>query len=194
LFRSASKNVGDYALSQRWISAAQHSARSFHWSQVYCTGFQLLSNPKTFVQTALMTRFASSKDRQCAVETCLRGAANTSDVTKVTVETAIATLRNHHVRAAKTKSPAAFDPTTGYLYMDVCAHAGPGPNRISHTTGSMISHLPPASAAGAVATHWVTGTSTPCVSVYKPVFVPSALNFGPEPHPSMYDRSRFDVL
>ena len=46
-----------------------------------------------------------------------------------------------------------------------CAHASWQPTRSGgQTTGSMVSRL----AAGG-ARHWVTGTSSPCLSVFKPV-------------------------
>jgi secernin len=49
---------------------------------------------------------------------------------------------------------------------DICAHAGFGPVRISQTTGSMVSHL-----EGDFNTHWVTGTSTPCTAIFKPLWM-----------------------
>jgi dipeptidase len=45
-------------------------------------------------------------------------------------------------------------------------HAGFGPVRISHTTGSMVSEL-----IQEQPIHWVTATSTPCTSVFKPIWI-----------------------
>jgi len=60
----------------------------------------------------------------------------------------------------------------------VCNHAGFGPARLSsQTVGSMVSEL-----RGDGATHWLTGTSAPCTSVFKPVWVDSGLpDLGPPP-------------
>lgn len=51
----------------------------------------------------------------------------------------------------------------------VCMHAADG-KRTGQSVGSLVSDL---RAAGAV--HWVTGTSAPCTSVFKPVFVADGL-------------------
>jgi len=58
----------------------------------------------------------------------------------------------------------------------ICMHASTGPRR-SQSVGSMVSELRP---GGGV--HWVTGTSAPCISVFKPfVFGAKAPDFGPAP-------------
>jgi dipeptidase len=57
----------------------------------------------------------------------------------------------------------------------VCAHAGLGPIRVSQTTGSWISQLP---ADGTPHTHWVTGTSAPCLSIRKPLWFDSVAQAG----------------
>ena len=46
-------------------------------------------------------------------------------------------------------------------------HAGFGPVRGSQTTGSWVSELPDCQAP---ATHWVTGTAAPCLSVRVPLW------------------------
>jgi hypothetical protein len=46
-------------------------------------------------------------------------------------------------------------------------HAGFGPVRGSQTTGSWCSVLP---TGGSPATHWVTGTAAPCLSIRVPVW------------------------
>ena len=59
----------------------------------------------------------------------------------------------------------------------VCMHAGFGPVRIAQTTGSLIAHLGSPGSA-----HWVTGTSTPCTSLFKPVWLDTGIpDIGPPP-------------
>jgi dipeptidase len=68
----------------------------------------------------------------------------------------------------------------------VCAHAGYGPVRISQSTGSWVSHL----AADGTATHWVTATSAPCTSVFKPLWFDGGMpDTGPRPGPAYDVRS-----
>jgi secernin len=58
----------------------------------------------------------------------------------------------------------------------ICMHAG-GPDRLSQTVGSMVSELGPKRAV-----HWVTGTSAPCISIFKPVLIDAPLpSAGPAP-------------
>lgn len=59
-----------------------------------------------------------------------------------------------------------------------CAHSSWWPARqAGQTTGSMVSRLHPSSAM-----HWLTGTSSPCLSVFKPVCLGGELiSTGPEP-------------
>lgn len=65
----------------------------------------------------------------------------------------------------------------GFTRQDVCMHAGFGPIRINQTVGSMISNL-----SSNIDTHWVTGTSAPCLSVFKPVWLDAGLpDVGHEP-------------
>jgi hypothetical protein len=59
----------------------------------------------------------------------------------------------------------------------VCWHAGFGPIRGSQSVGSMVSHLAPE-----IQTHFVTGTSAPCTSIFKPVWLGAELpDMGPAP-------------
>ncbi|ODU56704.1 MAG: hypothetical protein ABS99_05620 [Acetobacteraceae bacterium SCN 69-10] len=51
----------------------------------------------------------------------------------------------------------------------ICMHAGEGARR-GQSVGSLVSDLRP---DGAI--HWVTGTSAPCTSVFKPVFMDAGL-------------------
>jgi dipeptidase len=56
-----------------------------------------------------------------------------------------------------------------------CVHAG-GIAVNSQTTGSWVAELTPEGAR-----HWVTGTASPCASLFKPVQVDAPLDLGPAP-------------
>lgn len=61
-----------------------------------------------------------------------------------------------------------FTPANGSME-DICMHAG-GITRPSQTAASYIGQL-----FEKVQVHWFTATSTPCVSIYKPVFLQAGL-------------------
>jgi secernin len=74
-------------------------------------------------------------------------------------------------------------PHDGWTMRSPCAHADWRPTRHSgQTTASMVSRLDPAGSS-----HWLTGTSSPCLSVFKPVpLLGDPVHSGPEPS-SRYD-------
>ncbi|MGE5603001.1 MAG: C69 family dipeptidase [Nitrososphaerales archaeon] len=98
----------------------------------------------------LYTGFSRSHARQCLTEALLRGSGG------ATREGMFALLRSH----ARTDG---YDPAHG-SNADVCMHFGGGPIRVNQTTGSMVAHL----RADGSATYWLTGTSAPCLSLFKP--------------------------
>jgi len=53
--------------------------------------------------------------------------------------------------------------------VDVCMHAGFGPIHISQSTASMVVYLD-----GATPIIFATGTSAPCTSIYKPIWMDTA--------------------
>ncbi len=75
--------------------------------------------------------------------------------------TMIAVLRSHHE-----EKDHKWTPARGITGADVCMHAGWGPIRGSQTTGSMVSQLDRSDTV-----HWLTGTSAPCTSLFKPVWI-----------------------
>lgn len=67
----------------------------------------------------------------------------------------LAALRDHN----------GHSPASGWKMTMPCAHASWMKTRqAGQTTGSMVSRLTPARQ-----THWLTGTSSPCLSVFKPI-------------------------
>ncbi|HEX4949509.1 MAG TPA: C69 family dipeptidase [Blastocatellia bacterium] len=72
-------------------------------------------------------------------------------------EDVFATLRDHN----------GFTPKQGWRLQMPCTHASWWPTRRSgQTTGSMVSRVTTNGAQ-----HYLTGTSSPCLSVYKPVMI-----------------------
>jgi secernin len=70
-------------------------------------------------------------------------------------------LRDHGTGEA----PHPHWANDAYVRRSVCMHAG-GIDSTGQTTGTMVSEL-----TAQHAVHWVTGTSAPCTSVFKPIFL-----------------------
>ncbi|MGB9775917.1 MAG: C69 family dipeptidase [Anaerolineae bacterium] len=85
---------------------------------------------------------------------------------RITVETMLAALRDHGPEAAE---DPLWNPGRGWLMETLCVHAGFGPTRPSQSVGAMVAHLLPG-----MPIIWVTGTSGPCTSIFKPVFLGGA--------------------
>jgi len=69
-----------------------------------------------------------------------------------------------------------YGPDKHFLMNHVCAHAGASPARqSSQTTASFVAHL-----TQDAETYWATASSSPCTSVFKPVW------FGPDPLPTSF--------
>ncbi|MCP4751990.1 MAG: peptidase U34 [Proteobacteria bacterium] len=76
---------------------------------------------------------------------------------KITVGEAFGVLRTHR------REP--YRPNSHFFMDNVCMHAGNALSRNSGTTGSLVAHL-----QEDADTFWVTGTSAPCTSIFKPVW------------------------
>jgi secernin len=119
----------------------------------------------------LYTRFSDSHARQCRTSDALNASHGSIDVAA-----AIRLLRDHGDVGAE------WAPDKGVTGQTVCAHAGFGPIRVAQSTGSMVAHV---TADDVIV--WLTGTSAPCTSVFKPVWFDGGLP--DEPRPS----ERFDA-
>lgn len=86
------------------------------------------------------------KRRQCTLKVL-------NDAGKVSIETAMATLRSHNIEGS-------FNPRKSSMAQP-CLHAS-SLLTPTQSTASMVSHITDHP------THWMTGTSTPCLSVFKP--------------------------
>ncbi|MBA4384284.1 MAG: peptidase U34 [Anaerolinea sp.] len=84
---------------------------------------------------------------------------------KITPAMMMEILRHHD-----DKADPNWSPDKGITGADVCMHSGWGPIRGSQSAGSMVSSLDRSDTV-----HWVTGTSAPCTSLFKPVWLDCGL-------------------
>ena len=113
-------------------------------------------NFQKYYSDVLYTQMADGERRSCETFTALDQANNS-----VTEETLFAILRNHR---------NGFPSSRSLTGADVCMHAGYGLVRGSQTTGSMVARITEKGT-----TIWVTGTSAPCMSIFKPIWLESGL-------------------
>ena len=97
-----------------------------------------------------------SKSARRYAKSCALGVSSS----KFNVEDAISILSSHYVGGSQ------FNPTKMYNGGSICTHSTDFTNP-SQSVGSMIAEIRKNKAS----TYWLTGTSNPCVSVYKPFFM-----------------------
>jgi len=113
------------------------------------------------------TNFSYCRDRQCRTTDLLAAQKG-----ELTIQSIVRALRDHGPQAN-----GRWSPSHGLTTTTICWHAGFGPIRGSQSVGSMVSHLAPD-----VQTHFATGTSAPCTSIFKPVWLGADLpDTGPIP-------------
>jgi len=125
----------------------------------WCKGRQEFSFSGCYTSW-LYTHFSQARSRQCRSTALLNEPRG-----KVNVQNMMSYLRDHGEDATPEWSPAP-----SLRDWDVCMHAGFGPFRVSQSVGSIVSRLTPG-----MQTHWLTGTSAPCTSTFKPVWIDSGL-------------------
>jgi dipeptidase len=111
---------------------------------------------------ALETGAAGAVERQGRTLALARRARAPADLMRI--------LRDH----GEGRAEPAYRKLNGGLCAP-CVHAG-GLVVNSQTTGSWVAELTPDGAR-----HWVTGTASPCASLFKPVQVDRPLDLGPAP-------------
>ena len=114
----------------------------------------------------LFTNFGKGRARRATTIDLLEQGKGTFNVPSM-----MRTLRHHN--------DESFDPqTTSLTSVDVCMHAGFGPIHISQSTASTVVYLD-----GNSPTIFATGTSAPCTSIFKPMWMDTAssLPLGPAP-------------
>ncbi len=113
------------------------------------------------------TKFSACRTRQGRSHAMLRQKS-------YSLTDAFAHLRDH--------GSSDYRPDTHFLMDHVCAHAGASPARqASQTTASLVAHLTPK-----LHTFWATASSSPCTSVFKPVW------FGEDPLPTSFVEDNID--
>ena len=93
------------------------------------------------------------------------------------------TILRHH----DDKSDPNWSPDKGITGADVCMHAGWGPIRGSQSAGSMVSSLDRTDTV-----HWLTGSSAPCTSLFKPVWLDCGIpEYGDPPQGVFDDKTHY---
>ena len=100
----------------------------------------------------LYTRFSNSMQRKSCTHHQIASKKGEFDI-----RDAFEILRTH------TGPSKRFRPDLPSLGSDVCMHAGFGPIRVSQTTGSLVTKF----LDGKIEI-WITGSSAPCISLFKP--------------------------
>ncbi len=124
----------------------------------------------------LFTTFSACKTRKNRADDLLK-----NNQTIINITSATAHLRDHNSKD--------FNPSRPLLGNTICAHAGNSITRnASQTTGSMIVHL----RTNKEPIVWVTATSTPCLSLFKPVwFGKEVVPYLGEELTGMYNKNSF---
>lgn len=113
-------------------------------------------NFKKCYSDKIFTKFSDSENRFCRTKEFLKSNRGELDLKK-----AISILRDHGSNANED-----WSPDRSLVGAEVCMHASVGPIRGSQTTGSMVTQIKDGKTI-----HWVTGTSAPCTSVFKPIWI-----------------------
>ncbi|GAA1939785.1 hypothetical protein [Nocardioides marmoribigeumensis] len=141
-----------------------------HWATEEVSGARSISNGLTIPGFAevyadpLRGRVAACAVRQARTTGAARAATGPADL--------VAALRDHGEGA---RWPS-YSPVNGALSAP-CAHAG-GLVTSTQTTGSWVADLRAGTPPGG--RHWVTGSSAPCVSLFKPVTFGEDLDHEPD--------------
>jgi len=112
------------------------------------------------------TTFSASRRRRSRNLSLIRNRSGKFEVTD-----AMQMLRDH--------AQTGYLPDTHFLGDRVCAHAAnPLTRNATQSTGSLVSHL-----QKECQTHWATGTSTPCLGIFKPIWIEGEVlpDIGPLP-------------
>jgi secernin len=167
-FDECSPNLISYAVQRGWCA----SSADFHMGRCYSGPSW---HPQTMFDGAVRTFFARSKQRVCRAEELAGGCVKREGSQGIRVEDLFVLLRDHGslssaAAASSSTSTSSSSPAHGFTSVDICMHAGPGPIRVNQTTGSLVYVIPP-DASDQVPVAFLTGTSLPCLSLFKPVWL-----------------------
>jgi dipeptidase len=148
----SSLDLAEYAVQQGWAK----SVKNFHFGDAY--------------NDFLYTTLARGRNRRAVTLGAMQARKG-----QLTLQDMIGVLRKHEPDGDRA---ANWEPQNGFIFsMDVCMHSGFGPIRDSNCAGSMVVHLDQQRP-----TIFVTGTASPCTSIFKPVWMDAGLpDIGPAP-------------
>ena len=141
-------------IDDQWDLASAHLV-SHAVEKGWCKDPSSFSFSKCYSEP-IYTRFSDAHRRQTCTTEELRNHKGQIDAAMM-----MSILRNH-----RGQSDPNWSPDKGISGADVCMHSGWGPIRGSQSVGSMISQLDHKNTV-----HWLTGTSAPCTSIFKPVWM-----------------------
>ena len=157
-FDLASDDLIPYAVHRGWCRGSE----DFDFARCYS---DISPAPS---MSFIYTRFSGCLVRQPHTFGKLRAQAG-----KITVADMMAFLRSH----GPTAEGRLYAPAAG-SNGNICMHFGDELIRGSQTTGSLVAHLRP----DGTMTCWLTGTSAPCLSLFKPFYLDTPLpDLGPTP-------------
>jgi dipeptidase len=158
-------------VDRHWVAEKVKGFRSISNGLTIETDFDLASEGlRDFAQQQGLTRGKDFNFRKvfsdrfytyfshCKVRQALSTELGRKGAIAYDVQTAMNILRSHH--------RGETDPARTGM-QSLCMHAA-GITTPSQTTGSMVAELRPAGKS----TYWFTGTAAPCLSLFKPLFIP----------------------
>ncbi len=148
----SSPDLAEYAVQKGWAK----SVKGFNFGNAY----------NDFLYTTLVR----GRNRRAVTMGALEDGKGIIDVPFM-----LNLLRTHQPDGG---SGANWQPQNGPIFsMDVCMHGSFGPIRDGNTAGSLVVHLDKENP-----TIFVTGTASPCTSIFKPIWMDTPLpNMGPVP-------------
>ncbi|MDX1415334.1 MAG: C69 family dipeptidase [Candidatus Promineifilaceae bacterium] len=158
----ASDDLIEYARDKGWANAGG----DFNVKESY-------SGPGFYV-SYIYNFFGHGDERHARLTGLLQ-----EQIGNITVPVMMNALRDHGALAGED-----YNPAVGLNQNPPCMHASFGPIRVGQTTGSLISQI-----ARGNQTHFVTATSAPCLSTFKPVWLDIELPDMGQVPTSHYNRS-----
>ena len=141
----------DFAINKGYCN----SDKDFHFSRCFIPNFKIYHALTDTQERAQV--FAKAKDRQQCITSFLlknKGKITPNDVMSVLRKHNIAPEEEKKWSASKAKAKSPCQHHTGLTVPD-------------QTVGTHVAHL-----KKNVQIHWVTGSSAPCTSIFKPIFLP----------------------